>query len=159
MKNKNILIKNLIQKKYINNSQSITLNKKFDKIFENILYNLTNIEKTINVLSNKFNGLASSTYLEPSASFLYTFKGRLEIVSDNSLTAAQTAGRPIELSSLTLTPLLAVDTWPKVKLLAVLFSDDLNIKSSNPKVFFFGLILVLTNIQKKRGVINPPFLF
>ncbi len=54
MKNKNILIKNLIQKKYINNSQSITLNKKFDKIFENILYNLTNIEKTINVLSNKF---------------------------------------------------------------------------------------------------------
>ena len=54
MKNKNILIKNLIQKKYINNTQSITLNKKFDKIFENILYNLTNIEKTINVLSNKF---------------------------------------------------------------------------------------------------------
>ena len=54
MKNKNILIKNLIQKKYINNSQSITLNKKFDKIFENILYNLTNNEKTINVLSNKF---------------------------------------------------------------------------------------------------------
>lgn len=54
MKNKNILIKNLIQKKYINNTQSITLNKKFDKIFENILYNLTNIVKTINVLSNKF---------------------------------------------------------------------------------------------------------
>jgi len=54
VKNKNILIKNLIQKKYINNTQSITLNKKFDKIFENILYNLTNIEKTINVLSNKF---------------------------------------------------------------------------------------------------------
>ena len=51
---KNITIKNLIQKKYINNSQSIILNKKFDKVFENILFNLSNFEKTINVLSNNF---------------------------------------------------------------------------------------------------------
>ena len=54
MKNKNILIKNFIQKKYINNTQNINLDKKFDKIFEYFLSNLTNIEKTINVLSDKF---------------------------------------------------------------------------------------------------------
>ena len=51
---KNITIKNLIQKKYINKRQSIILNKKFDKVLENILFNLSNFEKTINVLSNNF---------------------------------------------------------------------------------------------------------
>ena len=54
MTKNNIIIKNLIQKKYINKSQSITFNKKFDNVFENILFNLSNFKKTINVLSNNF---------------------------------------------------------------------------------------------------------
>ena len=54
MKNKEIIYKNNIQKKYLNSTLNRRLNKKYSNILKNIISNLDNTKDAFHSLSKKF---------------------------------------------------------------------------------------------------------